>query len=72
MEVKQRVKQLLGREGSLGCRKRGSDLGVGARSVLILSNGDPKHFPSHGSVAFHTYSSSTVPIIGLMVDSVNV
>lgn len=70
MKVRWRIKQSFGRRGSFRAPEEGGWTSVwGARSVLILSNSDPKRFPSHGSVAFHTYSSSIIQIIGLMMNS---
>lgn len=47
--------------GKKGRRGKEADLGLGARSVLILSNKDQKRY--HGSVAFHPYRSSIIQII---------
>lgn len=44
-------------------------LGLESRSMMNPVNSDPKHFPNHGSVTFHTDPSSAIQIIGLMTNS---
>lgn len=56
--MKQKGKQLLRYRRVLGVPEK--DLSVEAKSMLIISNSDPKRFPGRGSVTFHHYWSPLI------------